>query len=351
MPARFPNILLVKTILIIFAIVFNNSCNKITDLILPDLPEKLCVQCVIDVDNDLNRSILLGKSFQSDYYDTIQWELYDLTISISGNTSEIYKFNGPPVILIDTIIRPYAHQIPDSVAFPVEEKYSIHAKERDTPEISSEVGLPVKPSSPTVLSVKKLTLTDPLNIVHPVTRYAVVSMSFKNNPSDHLFYTFLVEGTGIRYDLRYYKWLSQRNLIQYEILESNVSAFSSPIIPFPFTVYLGGIAFGTGQLNSVLIDGSAIPGNECCITFRIEVGGLQIYNFKNPVRIRLLSIPKELYLFEKSLYTYNQRHNDPFSEPAHLDGNIKRGEGIFAVCRSSETSLSLPWQEILSDEL
>jgi hypothetical protein len=49
-----------------------------------------------------------------------------------------------------------------------------------------------------------------------------------------------------------------------------------------------------------------------------------------------MSIPKELYLFEKSQFTYNQVSNDPFAEPANLKGNIKGGNGVFAICRSRE---------------
>jgi hypothetical protein len=71
------------------------------------------------------------------------------------------------------------------------------------------------------------------------------------------------------------------------------------------------------------------------------------YDYTKPVRIKLLSIPKELYLFEKSLYTLSDRRVDPFSEPVYISGNIIGGNGVFAICRSTEVSLMLPWQEIL----
>jgi len=51
--------------------------------------------------------------------------------------------------------------------------------------------------------------------------------------------------------------------------------------------------------------------------------------------INLISIPEELYLFEKSLYTYDRVSDDPFSEPVYLNGNIQEGNGIFAICRGS----------------
>ena len=58
--------------------------------------------------------------------------------------------------------------------------------------------------------------------------------------------------------------------------------------------------------------------------------------FCRSFRVRLMSIPKELYLFEKSLYTYRKVSDDPFVEPVNLKGNIKGGNGVFAICRSRE---------------
>jgi hypothetical protein len=49
-----------------------------------------------------------------------------------------------------------------------------------------------------------------------------------------------------------------------------------------------------------------------------------------------MSIPKEAYLFYKSLYTYDKRADDPFSELVNINGNITGGNGIFALCRSRD---------------
>jgi Domain of unknown function (DUF4249) len=89
-----------------------------------------------------------------------------------------------------------------------------------------------------------------------------------------------------------------------------------------------------------IIEGSKIPDNKCAIKI-----STQFQNERSPfeyiemLRVRLLSIPKELFLFEKSLYTYSRSSKDPFSEPVYLNGNIKGGNGVFAVCRSSELSV------------
>jgi hypothetical protein len=59
--------------------------------------------------------------------------------------------------------------------------------------------------------------------------------------------------------------------------------------------------------------------------------------------VKLLSVPKDFYLFEKNLYTYEKVSEDPFSEPVYLNGNIKDGNGVFAICRSSELRIILPF--------
>ncbi len=58
--------------------------------------------------------------------------------------------------------------------------------------------------------------------------------------------------------------------------------------------------------------------------------------YYNSVRIRIMSIPVELYKWAQSLYYYDRVTQDPFSEPVNITGNIKGGNGVFAVCRSKE---------------
>ena len=48
--------------------------------------------------------------------------------------------------------------------------------------------------------------------------------------------------------------------------------------------------------------------------------------------------------FEKSLDTYGKISRDPFAEPIYINGNIKGGNGIFALCRSRELKITFsPW--------
>ncbi len=93
------------------------------------------------------------------------------------------------------------------------------------------------------------------------------------------------------------------------------------------------------------IEGSKIPADKCFISISTQFQDERSpFEYIISLRIRLLSIPKELFLFEKALYTLRRTSTDPFSEPIYLNGNIKGGNGVFAVCRSSELSIKLnPW--------
>lgn len=92
------------------------------------------------------------------------------------------------------------------------------------------------------------------------------------------------------------------------------------------------------------IDGSKNSGNTCNMTIAVKFNdGYSLFDIFSSFRIILLSIPEELYQFEKSLYTYKKVSGDPFSEAVYLNGNIKAGNGVFAICRSSEISITLPF--------
>jgi hypothetical protein len=49
-----------------------------------------------------------------------------------------------------------------------------------------------------------------------------------------------------------------------------------------------------------------------------------------------MSIPKEAYLFYKSLYTYKMQSDDPFGELININGNVVGGNGVIALCRSRD---------------
>jgi hypothetical protein len=95
------------------------------------------------------------------------------------------------------------------------------------------------------------------------------------------------------------------------------------------------------QLKAFFIDGGKIPDNRCFIKLSTKFqDGHSPFHLIESFRIKLLSIPKQLYLFEKSLYTYEKTSGDPFTEPIYLNGNIKSGNGVFAICRSTDFTIT-----------
>ncbi|MCF8223392.1 MAG: DUF4249 domain-containing protein [Bacteroidales bacterium] len=88
------------------------------------------------------------------------------------------------------------------------------------------------------------------------------------------------------------------------------------------------------------IDGNEIQDNNCRMTICIQYSDSRcVYYFFRSLTINLIAIPEELFLFERSLYTYERVSDDPFSEPVYLNGNIHEGNGIFAICRGSKIIL------------
>jgi hypothetical protein len=57
--------------------------------------------------------------------------------------------------------------------------------------------------------------------------------------------------------------------------------------------------------------------------------------------IEVSNITKELYDYQKSLRSFNQNSNNPFSEPSPVYSNIKNGLGIFASFNSSQIKQKL----------
>jgi hypothetical protein len=54
-----------------------------------------------------------------------------------------------------------------------------------------------------------------------------------------------------------------------------------------------------------------------------------------------MSLPKEAYLFYKSLYTYKMERDDPFGELININGNVVGGNGIIALCRSRDLIVNI----------
>ena len=93
------------------------------------------------------------------------------------------------------------------------------------------------------------------------------------------------------------------------------------------------------------MQGRDISESNCTISVSVQYNdGLSLFDVFISIGIKLISIPPELFSFEKSLYTYSKVAKDPFSEPVYINGNIKGGNGVFALCRSKELKINFqPW--------
>ena len=112
--------------------------------------------------------------------------------------------------------------------------------------------------------------------------------------------------------------------------------------------FVDGIGTTASNAYTYFFESNKIQGNKCAISLSVPY-----HDNYSPlaglvwVRIKLLSIPKEMYLFEKSLYNLRETASDPFTEPVYLNGNIKGGNGLFAICRSTSIKLEIGWDNIL----
>jgi len=308
----------------------------------PDTPEKLSAIGIIDAD-DTARYIIFEKSYQAEYQEEITDSLRELSFTISNSSGILYSFQADYALKNKSLLR-----LPDSLIFISGEKYFFRAKERDCYEISSEITVPDPPSGLKLLGVLREVVTNYLTECHEVYEHPIldiISLSFINNKSNNSYYALLVESDGIIPSGDWYSITYGKSYIEFTVRETDASGF--------FTIFPGLIKYTTDPcydyklienpahayymefrkkqdnkstlvLTSLFADGISVPANP--------------YNY----RIRLLSIPEEMYMFEKNLYTYERNAGDPFAEPVYLRGNIKEGYGMFAICRSIEIHVDAP---------
>ncbi len=347
------NILIMLTALLII------RCESREKYYRPNLPEKLCTVGVIDADDTSDyealpmpfdtrtsaRFISFEKSYQSEYPGEINDSLRGLSFTIYSPEKEIFSFQCD-----STIKNLKGFRIPSNIEFRTGERYFLQANEESLPEISAEVSVPELPSVPELISYRNLTinLTVPTRCVgYTTAKSSVVDFSFENNIDKELYYAVLLEGTGTNFSST---WPVRKSQVEFNVLEANTEGFFA-ILP-GFTMYqiicihsrnYDQTPFIRVPVSAYFIEGSNLPGNKCTLKISTQFRDERSpFEYIESLRVRLLSIPKELFLFEKSLYTYGRISSDPFAEPVYLNGNIKGGNGIFAVCRSSELSVIFP---------
>ncbi len=320
-------------ILIVIIIDCLYGCEGNQIIILPNEPEKLYVVAIIDAD-DTNRTVLFKKSYQLEYPAEEKDSIRELSFTLSSNDSNLFEYSH-----IRSLRNNIPVAIPGNINFETGKKYFLQAKEKTTEGISSQIIVPSLPPDFTIDSMEKIVYINNSypQWANPVMK-ARLHISIKNIDTDISYFTFFIEGNLNTTS-------SSKNFVSYLVLSSEIPTFQEYIPGYSTRFWNFITPFGVVDTYSVSFFKVNKRNNEVVnISIGMEMGGAEIYDYKKPVKIKLLLIPEELYNFEKSLYTYSNARHDPFSEPVYLDSNIKDGYGIFAICRSKEVMISLPWQ-------
>jgi len=327
----------------ILVLVLLTGCESDERYYRPNLPEKLSALGIIDAD-DTARYIIFEKSFQVEYPDEKADSLRELSFTISNSNGEIYSFQSDHALGNKSLVR-----LPDSLIFISGEKYFFRAKERDCHEISSEITVPEPPSGLKLLAISKEIVTNYVIECYEVAEghkvwLDVISISFDNAKTNNSYYALLVESYGLNDIPMLVIGKTGKSYLEFALRKSNAPGF--------FTVFPGLVRYTFDPCNDTLIKNPAhayymevnqISGNMSSLVLTIQSNDFKtIPTYPAIFRIRFLSIPEEMYMFEKSLSIYERNTGDPFSEPVYLKGNIKGGYGIFAICRSIELYVNAP---------
>ncbi|MBA7543740.1 hypothetical protein ES705_36077 [subsurface metagenome] len=335
--------------LTIVVIVFLIHCESNDRFYRPNLPEKLCCIGIIDIDDTANynfypvpfdvrnsaRFISFEKSYQAEYPEELNDSLRELSFSISSSDKELFNYRS------DSAIKNLlGFELPAGIEFSTGKKYYLRASEKSTPDISAEITVPELPSKLTLISINKeiTTLSEPTECTgDTIAKSATISFSFTNNAKQNQYYALLMEGSGFTFSS---SGIPYSGLLDFSVRDCNSPGFFA--IMHSLNMFHNICQGNSRQVEkspvfAYFIEGNKITDNECIITLSTQFqDSYAVYDGLKSIRIKLLSIPETLYLFEKSLYTYGKVCVDPFSEPVYLNGNIEGGKGVFAICRSSE---------------
>ena len=347
--------LLTISLILLSSLIFF-QCESTEKYYRPNLPEKICSIGIIDADDttkysdpfpqifafrSITRYISFEKSYQVEYPPERGDSLKELTFKISDGKEDLFVYEN------NQTIKDLSLRIPDSVKFESGKKYFLKASEKEAQDISAEMIVPDKPPNLNLLNLNKeiTTLPEPESCVGTTTvKTVVIDFSFENNFQDS-FYAIVLEGSGTNLSSSSFAFFGSM-LIEFSIRESNTNGFSAIMQGrkmYQMACVDNYVSYIQLPVNAFFIDGSKIPENRCKISLSTQFDdGRAFFEWIKSFRIKLISIPEELYLFEKSLYTYKTTSSDPFTEPIYLNGNIRGGNGIFAICRSSELNIVLP---------
>ena len=324
-------------IISIFSLVLVFRCESSEVFYRPDLPEKLCSIGIIDLDDTTLRHISFEKSYQSEYDNELKDSLRDFSFSISSSSGQLFAYHSDSTIKNIKDLR-----IPDSIVFNPEEKYYLKAKERDLEEISAEVIASTPPPEPRLIStaVINTTLTEPASCLDILgVRTVKIKISFEKN--ENLCYAILLKGWGGSSSS---SWPGWPGFLDFTVVDGNTPGFIGTVHGLvTFHYPCNNPSNYKNPTFAYFIQGGKITGSECLLTFSVQYwDGLSMFDSFKAISIKVISIPQELYLFEKNVYTYVKTSGDPFVEPVYINGNIKGGNGIFALCRSKELKITFP---------
>lgn len=329
------------------------TCESNDRFYRPDLPEQLCCIGIIDVDDTTNysfslrdmmdrrnstRYLCVEKSFQSEYYQTELYDsLRDLSFKIYIESDEIFSFHNTGVLS-----NPLKFELPDSLIFYSGNDYYFQAKEEDLPQITAKTTVPEIPSDLILKSIsEEITPGEERGPDCDTTIYTVTfEISFTNNYDKDNYYMILLIVEGMWETITPYSGPHD-----FFVRETNTPGFFAEMQGINTYHYLyteEGLDSPISNAIAYFIDGKQIPESYCNMTMAVQYDdGYSPIEELNYVKIKLMSIPVELYNFEKGLYNYSKIIDDPFSEPVYLNGNIKKGNGIFAICRSVNLDIEL----------
>jgi hypothetical protein len=333
-----------------FSILFI-QCESNDRYYRPDLPESLCSIGIIDVDDTTNysfslrdmldirnstRYITFENSYQSEYPKDTGRVLDELEFKIYTDKEEIYYYQNNNIDK-DNI----KYELPDNLNFLSGETYYLRAKGKNNPEISAKTTVPQPPPDIKIISYVKeeLYIQTPCRTQNTACS-ATFKISFDNKSEQKTYYMLMIIGTGMFSFPTPYS-----GPLDFSLRETNTPGFLANMFglnSFQKNCDNDSINLQITSASAYFIDGSKIQGDKCFLTLSIQYNDFYSpVEELNNVQFKLLSIPKELYLFEKSLNRYQEIKNDPFSEPIYINGNIINGNGVFAICRSASVNFKI----------
>ncbi len=325
-----------NVILIIFIATSIISCETKERFYRPDLPEKLCTIGIIDLDDTTLRHISFERSFQSEYPEEINDSLRDFSFSISSTDNEILRYKCDSTVKSVNNLR-----VPDGIVFSPMKKYYLYAKEKDLEEITAEVIAAELPTQPRLISTTVINtrLSEPAGC-HEILDVRTLKINFAFEKNEDLYYAILVRASGLSWSSAV---LPRQYLVDFTVSSGNTTGFLT-VIKGLTTLHWTCDSISPHKKDptyAYFIAGNKIPAKDCLLTLSVQYwDGHCLLEFINTVSIIVISIPHDLYQFEKSVYTYRKTVDDPFAEPVYINGNIKGGNGIFALCRSKELKIT-----------